>query len=120
MLAVRFWISVGLIVQEDVFWFLAKLHFVTRRSSENTRPTSVMTNGHVANPYGLLGRAPFWAVLTGELWVRVLGVRGVWSYDSPGCGFGVGRKHIGPTQPIAGGAVGPSGSFPGSVWVGSS
>ena len=58
-----------------------------------------MTNGRVANPYRLLGRATFWEVIAGELWVRVLGVRGVWSYDSPWFGLGWGGSASGPPNP---------------------
>ena len=65
-----------------------------------------MTNGRVANPYRLLGRALFWAVIARELWVRVLGVREVWPYDSPWHSLGRAEAHRAhPSQRRKGGCI---------------
>ena len=74
----------------------------------------------VANPYSPSGCAPnlvsfsgssgwFWALVLGR---RFLFLGFLWSL------VWVGREHTGPIPIDAGGAVGPSGPFPGSVGMG--
>ena len=50
-----------------------------------------------------------------ELWVRVLGARGVWSYDSPWCGSGWGGSTSGPPNPSLEGRLDPLGLSPEAI-----
>ena len=88
--------------------YLGYFHFVTRRSSENT-------TAHVSNDKQLCGKSlrsirpcPEWGVWLRGIVGACLGcVWGAVSCNPPGHCYGLGRKHTGPIQPVAGGAVGP-------------